>query len=236
MTGGASGIGAATVEQFRGDGDVVGVLDRDASALELIEADVKIKGDVADPASVTSAVAEAADALGGLDVLVSCAGVAGRGTVADIPVEEWDRVFSVNVRGMYLAAQAAMPFLRRSESAAIVNVASQLGLVAAPGAAAYCASKGAAVHLTRAMALDHAADGVRVNAVCPGPTETPMVDGFFAAAADPEAERKAFESAQVHNRLITPGEIAGAIVYLASPEAGSTIGACLVVDGGYSIR
>ena len=236
MTGGASGIGAATVARFRADRDAVAVLDRDTNSPAAGAAETEILCDVTDPGSVTSAIDEAAAALGGLDVLVSCAGVAGRGTVADVTLEEWDRVFAVNVRGLYLAAQAAIPHLRRSQSAAIVNVASQLGIVAAPNAAAYCASKGAAVHLTRAMALDHAADGIRVNAVCPGPTDTPMVDRFFADAKDPDAERRMFESAQVHNRLVAPDEIAGAIFYLASRDAGSTIGACLVVDGGYSIR
>lgn len=236
VTGGASGIGAATVARFRADGHRVAALDRDREALDRVDADLTVAGDVSDPASASGAIGEAAEKLGGVDVLVSCAGVAGRGTVADTPVEEWDRVFAVNVRGLFLAAQAAIPFLRRSDSAAIVNVASQLGLVAAASAAAYCASKGAAVQLTRAMAIDHTAEGIRVNAVCPGPTVTPLLESFFAAAADPAAERRAFERAQLHGRLVDPAEVAAAIAYLASPEAASTVGECLVVDGGYTIR
>jgi NAD(P)-dependent dehydrogenase (short-subunit alcohol dehydrogenase family) len=118
----------------------------------------------------------------------------------------------------------------------LVVVASQLGIVAAANAAAYCASKGAAIQLTRAMAIDHAAEGIRVNCVCPGPTATPLLESYFAASDDAEEERKQYEQAQVHGRLIEPAEIADAIAYLVSPNAGSTIGAALVVDGGYSIR
>ena len=131
-------------------------------------------------------VDEAAAALGGLDVVVAAAGVAGRGTAADTALEEWERVFAVNARGVYLTARAAVPHLREAGGGAIVVVASQLGLVAAAGAAAYCASKGAAVMLTRAMAVDHAPEGIRVNCVCPGPTVTPLLEDYFALAPDPE--------------------------------------------------
>jgi meso-butanediol dehydrogenase / (S,S)-butanediol dehydrogenase / diacetyl reductase len=156
--------------------------------------------------------------------------------VADIPFEEWERVFAVNVRGVYLTAKAAIPHLRRAEGGALVVVASQLGLVGAANAAAYCASKGAAVQLTRAMAVDHASEGVRVNCVCPGPTTTPLLETYFALSADPAREQARYAEAQVHGRLIEPEEIADAIAYLASPGASSTLGAALVVDGGYSIR
>src|SRR4029078_6352721 len=113
---------------------------------------------------------------------------------------------------------------------------SQLGLVAAPDAAAYCASKGAAVMLTRAMAVDHGADGIRVNCVCPGPATPPLLEAYFELSTDPAQEQARYADAQVHGRLIEPEEIAGAIAYLVSPGASSTIGAALVVDGGYSIR
>ena len=236
VTGAASGIGAATVMRFRRDGHRVAALDLDAQRLQQIEADAHAVADVSVEDDVLRAVDDAAAALGGLDAAVACAGIAGRGTVADTGLAEWERVFAVNVRGVYLTAKAVIPHLRRAGGGAIVNVASQLGLVAAPNAAAYCASKGAVVQLTRAMALDHAAEGIRVNCVCPGPTATPLLDVYFGASPDPAAERALYELAQAHGRLVEPEEIADAIAYLASPAAASTIGAALVVDGGYSIR
>jgi 2-keto-3-deoxy-L-fuconate dehydrogenase len=236
VTGGASGIGAATAARLRRDGMRVAVVDVDAERLEHAEAEFRSVANVASEQEIGRAVDESAAALGGLDVVVACAGVIGRGTVVDTPLEEWERVFAVNVRGVFLTAKAAIPHLREAGGGAIVVVASQLGFVAAADAAAYCASKGAAVQLTRAMALDHAAEGIRVNCVCPGPTLTPMTETFFALAADPADEHRRFEQAQAHRRLIQPEEIADAIAYLASPAASSTIGAALIVDGGYSIR
>jgi 2-keto-3-deoxy-L-fuconate dehydrogenase len=211
-------------------------LDVDRVRLAGIDAEAHVVADVTSEEDVRRGVDEAAAALGGLDVVVTCAGVAGRGTVADIPFEEWERVFAVNVRGVYLTAKAAIPHLRRAEGGALVVVASQLGLVGAANAAAYCASKGAAVQLTRAMAVDHAAEGVRVNCVCPGPTTTPLLETYFALSTDPAREQARYAEAQGHGRLIEPEEIADAIAYLASPGASSTIGVALVVDGGYSIR
>jgi NAD(P)-dependent dehydrogenase (short-subunit alcohol dehydrogenase family) len=236
VTGGASGIGAATVARLRRDGMRVAALDLDEERLAHVDADHCLVADVTSENEVGRAVDEAATALGGLDVAVVCAGVAGRGTVADTALDEWERVFAVNVRGVYLTAKAVIPHLREAGGGAIVVVASQLGLVAAANAAAYCASKGAAVLLTRAMAIDHAPEGIRVNCVCPGPTATPLLESYFALSNDAASERSRYEQAQVHGRLIEPEEVADAIAYLASPQAGSTIGAALVVDGGYSIR
>jgi len=214
----------------------VAAIDCDEERLAEVDADARVVADVTSEDDVRRGLEEAAAAIGGLDVAVACAGVAGRGTVDETPLEEWERIFAVNVRGVYLTAKAAIPHLRRAGGGAIVVVASQLGLVAASGAAAYCASKGAAVQLTRAMAIDHAAEGIRVNCVCPGPTATPLLEAYFALAPDADEERGRYERAQVHGRLIRAEEIADAISYLASPAATSTIGAALVVDGGYSIR
>ena len=236
VTGAASGIGAATVARFVGDGHRVAALDLDAARLQRIEAGFHVVADVSVEDDVVRAVDEAAAALGGLDAVAACAGIAGRGTVADADLAGWERIFAVNVRGVFLTAKAVIPHLRRAGGGAIVNVASQLGLVAAENAAAYCASKGAVVLLTKAMALDHAAEGIRVNCVCPGPTATPMLETYFGLSLDPAAERALYERAQAHRRLVEPEEIADAIAYLASPAAASTIGAALVVDGGYSIR
>jgi len=235
VTGGASGIGAATVARLREDGMRVAAVDVDAERLEHVGADFTAVADVTSEEQIGRAVDASAAAFRGLDVCVACAGVAGRGTVADTPLDEWERVFAVNVRGVYLTARAAIPHLRASGRGAIVVVASQLGLVAASDAAAYCASKGAAVSLTRAMAINHAAEGIRVNCVCPGPTVTPLLERYFALSGG-EDERVRYEQAQVHGRLIEPEEIADAIAYLVSPRATSTLGAALVVDGGYSIR
>ena len=235
ITGAASGIGAATADRFRQDGARVAGLDIDAQSLERVELDVRLVADVAEADEVSRAVDEAARSLSGLDVVVGCAGVLAAGTVADTELAGWERIFAVNVRGLYLTARAAIPHLREAGGGAIVNMASQLGLVAAPGSAAYCASKGAVIQLTRAMAIDHAADGIRVNAVSPGPTRTPLTESYLRASADPNAARRASERTMVHGRLIEPEEIAEAIVYLASPQAGSTTGENLVVDGGYTI-
>jgi 2-keto-3-deoxy-L-fuconate dehydrogenase len=236
VTGAASGIGAATVARFRRDGAAVAALDRDGLGLERIQAEHRAVADVRDWQALRASVDEAAAALGGLDVAVACAGIARRGTADATEPVDWDDVFAVNARGVYLTAKAAIPHLRRAGGGAIVNVASQLGLVAAANAAAYCASKGAVVQLTRAMAIDHGGEGIRVNCVCPGPTDTPLLEPYFAGGGDRDAERRRYQEAQVHGRLVTPGEVADAIAYLASQGAASTIGAALVVDGGYSIR
>ena len=151
---------------------------------------------------------------------VACAGIAARGTVVDTSPDDWDHVFAVNVRGVYLTARAAIPHLRRAGGGAIVAVASQLGIVAAADAAAYCASKGAVIQLTRAMAIDHGSERISVNCVCPGPTATPLLDRYFEASADPDGDRRRYAAAQVHGRLVEPEEIADAIAYLASPVRG----------------
>ncbi len=203
VTGGASGIGRATVERVRRDGAAVGVIDRDAERLSAVDADATAVADVSAEAEIGSAIDAIAARLGGLDAVVTCAGVAGRGTVVDTEPAAWDRIFSVNVRGTYLTARAAIPHLRRAGGGAIVLVASQLGLVAAGNAAAYCASKGAVVQLARAMAVDHGGEGIRVNAICPGPTDTPLLEPYFSGAADPAAERLAYERMQVHGRLVS---------------------------------
>jgi NAD(P)-dependent dehydrogenase (short-subunit alcohol dehydrogenase family) len=236
ITGGASGIGAACVRRFQADGCSVAALDRDERRLADSPAELALQVDVSDAGALEAAVGQAVSGLGGLDVVVAAAGIAARGTVAGTEPADWDRVLAVNLRGVYLTGRASLPHLRAAGGGAIVNIASQLGLVAAANAAAYCASKGAVVSLTRAMAIDHGPEGIRVNCVCPGPTDTPLLEPYFGGAADPAAERKAYEAMQLHERLVTAEEIADAVAYLASPGASSTMGAALVVDGGYSVR
>jgi NAD(P)-dependent dehydrogenase (short-subunit alcohol dehydrogenase family) len=218
------------------EGDRVVALDRNESLLMSGCPTDYVVTDVTDEASVAKGFAEAATKMGGIDVLVSSAGVPSRGTVSELTVEEWNRVFDINVKGVFLCARQAIPELRRAGGGCIINVASQLGIVGAAGAAAYCASKGAVIMLTRAMAIDHAAERIRVNCVCPGSTDTPLADAYFASSDDPVVERRDFAAAQLHGRLIEPTEVADAIAFLASPGATSVVGTALVVDAGYSIR
>jgi 2-keto-3-deoxy-L-fuconate dehydrogenase len=236
VTGGASGIGAAVVERLRADGVRVAALDASAEALGASPAEVGVRADVRSPAEVAGAVAQAVRELGGLDGLVCCAGVVRPGTVDELDLDDWRLQFDVNVLGTMLSVRSALAHLRADGGGAVVTIASNLALVAEPGVPAYCASKGAVLALTRALALDHAAEGVRFNCVSPGPTWTPMVRGFVEGSEDPAAAEAEVAAGQAHGRLIEPAEIADAIAYLLSPRAGSTIGANLVVDGGYTIR
>jgi 2-keto-3-deoxy-L-fuconate dehydrogenase len=179
---------------------------------------------------VDRAVAEAVERLGGLDVLVNNAGIGAQGTVEDNPDEEWQRVWDVNVMGMVRVARAALPHLRRSGSAAIVNTCSVAATAGLPNRALYSATKGAVLSLTLAMAADHVREGIRVNCVAPGTADTPWVGRLLDAADDPEAERAALEARQPMGRLVSAREVAEAIVYLA--ESTATTGTVLHVDGG----
>ncbi|MFF0317564.1 SDR family NAD(P)-dependent oxidoreductase [Micromonospora sp. NPDC005252] len=230
VTGGASGIGRATAVELRERGARVAVLDLDPSGLP--EGIAGIAADVSSRPSVQQAVAAAADALGGIDVVVNNAGIGATGTVADQTDDEWHHVLDVNVVGMARVVSAALPWLRRSEHASVVNLSSIAALNGLPGRALYSASKGAVLSLTLAMATDHVREGIRFNCVCPGTADTPWVGRLLAQADDPAAERLALQARQPIGRLVTPQEVANAIVYLASPLAASTTGTVLDVDGG----
>src|SRR5215217_5153420 len=228
VTGGASGIGAATADRLTAEGVRVAVLDRDVSAVD--SRYVAVRGDVTDDASVRAAVEAAVTDLGGLDVLVNNAGIGAQGTVADNEDEEWHRVLDVNVLGIVRTTRAALPHLRRSQRAAIVNTCSIAAWAGLPNRALYSASKGAVQALTLAMAADHLDDGIRVNCVNPGTADTPWVGRLLAQAEDPAAERAALEARQPIGRLVSAQEVAAAICYLASPDAASTTGTVLAVD------
>ncbi|MEU9381554.1 SDR family oxidoreductase [Streptomyces sp. NPDC048279] len=230
VTGGASGIGRATAELLAERGAQVAVLDLDPSAVE--KPLLGFQGDVTDDASVRAAVASAAETLGGLDVLVNNAGAGAQGTIEDNGDDEWHRVFDVNVLGMVRAARAALPYLRRSDRAAIVNTCSIAATAGLPQRALYSATKGAVYSLTLAMAADHLREGVRVNCVNPGTADTPWIGRLLDKAPDPAAERAALEARQPSGRLVSAAEVAGAIAYLASPLSGATTGTSLAVDGG----
>ncbi|MCK2212877.1 SDR family oxidoreductase [Actinomadura sp. ATCC 31491] len=228
VTGGGSGIGLAAATLLAERGMTVACLDLNPPGAPFIG----VKADVTDDASVRAAVAEAAERLGGIDVLVNNAGIGAQGTVEDNPDSEWQRVFDVNVFGMVRVARAALPYLRRSEHAAIVNTCSIAATAGLPQRALYSATKGAVLSLTLAMAADHIREGIRVNCVNPGTADTPWVGRLLDAAPDPEAERAALNARQPMGRLVTAEEVAAAIAYLAGPEAGATTGTALAVDGG----
>jgi 2-keto-3-deoxy-L-fuconate dehydrogenase len=230
VTGGASGIGLATAQLLGARGASVAVLDRDADAVPApLHA---LRADVADERQVREAVAAAVERLGGLDVVVNNAGVGAQGTIEDNPSDEWQRVFAVNVLGIVHVSRAALPHLRASRGAAIVNTCSIAATAGLPQRALYSATKGAVQSLTLAMAADHIGEGIRVNCVNPGTADTPWVGRLLEAAPDPAAERAALEARQPMGRLVSADEVAQAIAYLASPAAAATTGTVLAVDGG----
>ena len=230
VTGGASGIGAAVVRELVAQGARVAVLDLDPAGAE--PGTLAVRTDVADDASVRAAVDQVLAELGRLDVLVNNAGIGAQGTVADNDDGEWLRVLDVNVLGIVRTSRAALPALRRSPAAAIVNTGSIAATAGLPQRALYSASKGAVLALTRAMAADHLAEGIRVNCVNPGTADTPWIGRLLASADDPQSERAALEARQPHGRLVSAGEVATAVAYLASPRSGSTTGTTIAVDGG----
>jgi 2-keto-3-deoxy-L-fuconate dehydrogenase len=232
VTGGGSGIGQATARLLAGRGAKVAVLD-----LEPGDEFLGVRADVTDDASVQAAVEEAAGRLGGLDIVVNNAGIGAVGTVADNSDEQWHQVFDVNVVGMVRVTRAALPYLRASGHAAVVNTCSVAAVAGLPQRALYSATKGAVLSLTLAMAADHIHEGIRVNCVTPGTADTPWIGRLLAQAGDPAAERAALEARQPLGRLVSPEEVAAAIGYLASPAASSVTGTALAVDGGiYGLR
>jgi 2-keto-3-deoxy-L-fuconate dehydrogenase len=229
VTGGGSGIGLAAARLLASRGAKVAVLDLNPG-----DEFIGLSADVTDDASVRLAVDTAAERLGGIDILVNNAGIGAIGTVADNPDEQWHRVFDVNVVGMVRVTRAALPYLRASEHAAIVNTCSVAATAGLPQRALYSATKGAVLSLTLAMAADHIHEGIRVNCVNPGTADTPWVGRRLDAADDPAAERAALEARQPMGRLVSADEVAAGIAYLASPLASSVTGTALAVDGGMS--
>jgi NAD(P)-dependent dehydrogenase (short-subunit alcohol dehydrogenase family) len=229
VTGGASGIGAATADLLRRRGAQVAILDRDiASAPDVLA----VAADVTDTATVEDAISSVVAQLGGLDIVVNNAGIGAAGDVSENSDEEWARVFDVNVTGIARVTRAALPHLRRSAHASVVNTCSAVAFVGVRQRALYSASKGAVLALTMAMAADHVREGIRVNAVAPGTADTAWVQRLLGAAEDPAAAADALRGRQPLGRLVTAEEVAHAIASLASPLAGATTGAVLRVDGG----
>jgi NAD(P)-dependent dehydrogenase (short-subunit alcohol dehydrogenase family) len=240
VTGAGSGIGAASAHRFAREGAAVVVVDiREAKAAQVagaIEADggtaTAFGADVSQPGPSAAMVDFAVERFGGLDVLFNNAGTLRPGSAVDLSVEDWDLVMAVNVRSVFLGAKFAVPTMRRRGGGSIVNTASVSGLHGDGGAVVYAASKAAVVNLTRALSTDHAPDGIRANAICPGTIETPPVRRMMQ---DPDALRVNLEANSL-GRLGRPEEIAAAAAWLASDEASFVTGEVLVVDGGLRAR
>jgi 2-keto-3-deoxy-L-fuconate dehydrogenase len=233
VTGGASGIGAATADLLQLRGATVAVLDRDVTKLAG-EPALALQCDVSDTGAVEQAVSTVAEQLGGIDIVVNNAGIGAVGDVAANDDAEWHRVLDVNVVGIARVTRAALPHLRRSAHAAIVNTCSVAAPVGLPQRAVYAASKGAVASLTLAMAADHVREGIRVNAVTPGTADTPWVARLLAQTDDPDEAGRALRARQPLGRLVSAEEVAHGIAYLASPLSASTTGTLLAVDGGMS--
>ena len=239
VTGGASGIGRAICELFAREGASVAIVDRDLdSATEVIQSlgprsrSVALQADIANAEQAQSAVRAAVGQLGRLNILVNNAGIICRKSVVDSAVEDWDRVLAVNLRGVYLMSKFAIPEMRKSGGGVILNTGSGWGLKGGGNAAAYCASKGAVVNLTRAMAIDHARDHIRVNCVCPGDTDTSLLRSECAQLGGDINEFLRDAAERPLRRVGRPEEIAEAFLYLASERASFVTGAILAVDGG----
>jgi NAD(P)-dependent dehydrogenase (short-subunit alcohol dehydrogenase family) len=241
VTGGGSGIGRATALAFAREGAAVAVADVSPAKAQAVAAEAGAAGgralalpcDVSNAADCARAVRDAEAALGPLDVLVNNAGVGASGTVLTTDEAAWDRLMAVNVKGTYLMSRAALAVMVPRRRGVILNAGSIAGLRAVPDRAAYVTTKFAVVGLTKAMALDHVKDGIRVNAVCPGTTMTPWIDERLKEATDPKAALAALVARQPMGRLGTPEEMAAAYLFLASDESAFTTGTTLVADGGF---
>ena len=238
VTGAASGIGRAIAERMAAEGARVVVADLDgAGAREVAEAlgppALHHEVDVTDPAAVEALVARAVDEWGGLDVLVNNAGIGIAATVDETTDEDWARIMAVSLTGVFHGMRAAVPVMREQGAGAIVNTSSVAALVGVAGRAAYCAAKGGVLALTRAAAVDHVGDGIRINCIAPGTVDTPWIDRITGGD---EATRRAMQERQPHGRFVAPEEIAAMAAYLAADEAGSAVGAVMVVDGGMTAR
>jgi NAD(P)-dependent dehydrogenase (short-subunit alcohol dehydrogenase family) len=240
VTGGGSGIGRAAALRFAAEGAAVLVADLAGASAETVAAEATAAGgraaaaavDVTDQRQVAAMADRAAGAFGGVDVLLAAAGVLAFGDVVQTEPAVWERVLAVNLTGLYLCARAVIPLMVARGGGSIVTISSSTGAHdAAPGTAAYIASKGGVAMLTKAMAVDHAPAGVRVNAIAPGPTATPMLEAVMSAE-----ELRAFGQAMPIGRLAAPDELAAAALFLASDEASYVTGAVVAVDGGQTAK
>ena len=242
VTGAARGIGRATAEYFASEGALVGLVDRDLAAAETVARGIctgggralAVAADVADRSAVDAAIAQCVSAFGRLDVLVNNAGTHFARAIDEYTDEEIDRLLAVNLKGALHAIRASVPHLRETRGA-IVTVSSMTGLVGQDRGAVYAATKGALISLTKALALELAADGIRVNCVCPAGVDTPLMRTWAATLPDPDGVLRDQAAMHLTNRLATPEEIARAIAFLASPSASFITGVALPVEGGATL-
>jgi len=239
ITGAASGMGAATAREFRAAGGDVLIVDRNVLLAEAVAAEIGVGppviGDVSDSAFCDHAVAMALERHGRLDVLVNAAGIIVRAAGAHTSDEEWQRVMNVNVNGLFFMSRAAVRVMKEHGGGAIVNFGSIWGAVGAAGVTAYCASKGAVHQITRAMALDHVHDNIRINAVCPGEVNTPMLSSERSEPVTEEMLQQIAATVPL-GRLADPAEVARVVLFLASDGASYMTGAMVNVDAGYTAR
>ncbi|MBO9642286.1 MAG: SDR family oxidoreductase [Pseudacidovorax sp.] len=242
VTGGGSGIGAACARLFAQEGARVAVVDRHAAAAEATAAAIETAGgtacafgsDVGQPGTADADAAQVLARWGRIDVLVCAAGFSCGGTVTTVDPADWQAVFRANVDGTWLWARAAIPAMQRQGGGAVVTLASQLALAGGRGNSAYIAAKGAILSLTRTMALDYAADGIRVNAIAPGAIDTPMLARGFARQPDPARARAASMQRHALGRFGRAEDIAAAALHLASDAGAFMTGTTMVVDGGWT--
>jgi len=235
VTGGSGGIGAAICERFANEGACVIAADihppgNTREGIEFREYDVTSE------AIVISTFTELEQQWEQLDILVNAAGIEIEKTIEDTTLEEWNRIFAINVTGMFLTSKHALPLLRKSSAASIINFGSYDGYIADPGLAAYCATKGAVHALTRAMACDHGPEGIRVNAICPGYVNTPMLQSFFGESGDIESLKQAVRDVHPMRTFGEPADVANLVNWLASDEARYASGQLWVLDGGLSAQ
>lgn len=241
VTGGCGGIGRAICARFAREG--AKVIAADLAGWEDAPEGVRVVSyDVTSEDAARDGMARIDQHWGGLDVLVNAAGIEIEKTIEDTTLEEWRRSFAVNVDGMFLTSKYALPLLRKSEGASVINFGSYDGFIADPGLAAYCATKGAVHALTKAMACDHGPEGIRVNAVCPGYVDTPMLQSFFegdgsgGGGGTIETLKQAVRDVHPTKTYGTPDDVANLVLWLASDEARYASGQLWVLDGGLSAQ
>lgn len=240
ITGGASGIGRATANLFARQGAAICIADIDTTAGQLVADEIIADGgraifvrcDVTNAVDCQTAVRKMVAEFGGIDILFNNAGIIRRASVVDTSEEEWDRVMDVNVKSIFLFGKYAIPFMVEAGEGAVVNISSGWGLVGGRRAASYCASKGAVVLLTKAMALDHGEDNIRVNCICPGDTDTPMLRHEAQQLGESEESFLVEAANRPLKRIGKPEDIAHAALYLVSDSAAFVTGTTLIVDGG----